>query len=97
MIIIPERRHPKYPEEPVPIDDPYLPEDPGDEPDEWGNGFMVFRIFIVFTLLLYLKLYLLPMEVLLNPYLKPTSLMIPNSSPDYMNSLNGYLTIYTIL
>ena len=36
MIIIPERRHPNYPEEPVPIDDPYLPEDPGDEPDDRG-------------------------------------------------------------
>ena len=34
MIIIPERRHPEYPQEPSPIDEPYLPEDPGDEPGD---------------------------------------------------------------
>ena len=32
MIDLPERRHPNFPEDPMPIDEPYLPEDPGDEP-----------------------------------------------------------------
>ena len=37
MIDLPERRHPEYPQEPSPIDEPYLPLDPGDEPgDEWA-------------------------------------------------------------
>ena len=30
--LIPERRHPRYPGEIDPIDEPYLPQDPGDEP-----------------------------------------------------------------
>lgn len=28
----PERRNPEYPTEPMPIGEPYLPQDPGDEP-----------------------------------------------------------------
>ncbi len=32
MTIIPERRHPKKPQDIMPIDEPYLPGDPGDEP-----------------------------------------------------------------
>ncbi len=32
MIIIPERRHPVRPHDPMPIDEPYLPGDPWDEP-----------------------------------------------------------------
>ena len=34
IAILPERRHPEYPQEPIPIDEPYLPEDPGDEPGD---------------------------------------------------------------
>ncbi|MHB8396062.1 MAG: hypothetical protein ACYDAZ_01870 [Thermoplasmataceae archaeon] len=34
MIILPERRHPDRIEDPMPIDEPYLPGDPGDEPKD---------------------------------------------------------------
>ena len=35
MIDLPERRHPYVPEDNrSPIDEPYLPEDPGDEPGD---------------------------------------------------------------
>lgn len=42
-IIVPERRRPDMPEEPMPkyerepIDEPYLPQDPGDEPNTEGT------------------------------------------------------------
>lgn len=35
MIIIPERKHPFIPDDNrIPIDEPFLPGDPGDEPDD---------------------------------------------------------------